>query len=165
MRIIPINNRQTNFGSYYPLTEEEIYTFLANNHDFLRFQDQDAINVLFEEKTKLQNDYSNSKSETYIINQKQLEAVVTPYQEKLNEIGNERLKLNVEIQSLELEISRLNSIKDICPTCGQKLPGVEKPSTEKQTNQLKQLELKLSDVNFSFQSINANHLLTIKDLM
>ena len=29
MRIIPINNRQTNFGSYYPLTEEEIYSRLA----------------------------------------------------------------------------------------------------------------------------------------
>lgn len=26
MRIIPINNKQTNFGSYYPLTEEEIYS-------------------------------------------------------------------------------------------------------------------------------------------
>ena len=42
---------------------------------------------------------------------------------------------------LNEEIKKIDSIKDICPTCGQKLPNVEKPSTELQEQELKTVYL------------------------
>ena len=41
-----------------------------------------------------------------------------------------------EIGSLQREINRLESIKDVCPTCGQKLQGVVKPDTTEQHKRL-----------------------------
>jgi len=38
-------------------------------------------------------------------------------------------ELNAKINSLEAEIKKLDSITDVCPTCGQKLIGVTKPDT------------------------------------
>lgn len=37
--------------------------------------------------------------------------------------------LKSDIKSLSNEIKQLESIKDVCPTCGQKLPGVIRPDT------------------------------------
>lgn len=45
-----------------------------------------------------------------------------------------------EINSLKAEIKRLESITDICPTCGQKLQGVTKPDTSTHKEKLASLE-------------------------
>lgn len=44
-----------------------------------------------------------------------------------NEFDGTISPLNIEIKQLEREIKTLSSITDVCPTCGQKLIGVEKP--------------------------------------
>lgn len=52
------------------------------------------------------------------------------YIEYLNQktnLDNEIAKLNLKINQLSSEISKAESIKEICPTCGQKLPNVFKP--------------------------------------
>lgn len=41
-----------------------------------------------------------------------------------------------EKNQLLVQIKKLESIKDICPTCGQKIPNVVKPDTTKQKEQL-----------------------------
>ena len=66
-------------------------------------------------------------------------------------------KLELEIKSLNAEISRISSIRDTCPTCGQKLQNVVKPNTDEQQqaviekksqlNVLKE-ELKIKDEKF-----------------
>lgn len=38
-------------------------------------------------------------------------------------------ELNVKLKTLQNEINRIKFIKDICPTCGQKIPNVIKPDT------------------------------------
>lgn len=38
--------------------------------------------------------------------------------------------IDSEVRLIQQEINRINSIKTVCPTCGQKLIGVEKPSTK-----------------------------------
>jgi DNA repair exonuclease SbcCD ATPase subunit len=47
----------------------------------------------------------------------------------LEPLREELTTLNVLIKSLESEIQSLKSITDICPTCGQKIPGALKPDT------------------------------------
>ena len=48
--------------------------------------------------------------------------------------------INNNIAFTKKEINRINSIKDVCPTCGQKIQGVEKPSTTNEINSLKEYE-------------------------
>lgn len=58
----------------------------------------------------------------------------------INEKREENQRLLLEIKSKEIELDKVNSISDICPTCGQKLIGVEKPDTSDLENSI--LELK-----------------------
>lgn len=54
-------------------------------------------------------------------------------------------ELKTAINSLKSEINRLASIKDICPTCGQKLPHVHKIDTSDLENQISQKQIILDE--------------------
>ena len=68
------------------------------------------------------------------------------FNEKNNQLTKEQLEVNFKISTLESEINKLKAIKDVCPTCGQKLPNVEKPSTDTQEAELKILKEHLNNV-------------------
>lgn len=57
-----------------------------------------------------------------------------------------KYKLSSEISSIEAEIKKLDSIKDICPTCGQKLPNVHKVDTTIRKEELCRLKNELNAV-------------------
>lgn len=63
----------------------------------------------------------------------------------------ERSQYSAEISRLEREISSNAAIKDICPTCGQKIPGVFKPDT---TNQEIELQKQRNLLQQSLQAYN-----------
>lgn len=48
-------------------------------------------------------------------------------------------RLNAEKNTKEREITKMENIKDVCPTCGQKLPDVHKPDTSALRTELQQL--------------------------
>ena len=52
---------------------------------------------------------------------------------------NEINSIDAKISVLKREINRLKSVKDICPTCGQKIQGIHKPDVSEQENELKNL--------------------------
>lgn len=52
---------------------------------------------------------------------------------------DERAKINGEATALNSEINRLKNVKDVCPTCGQKLPNVVKMDTTQQEQHYKEL--------------------------
>lgn len=56
----------------------------------------------------------------------------------------EKLDLELKTRELNAEILRLKSIRDICPTCGQRLIGVEKPDTTEKELELKSLQEELN---------------------
>lgn len=62
------------------------------------------------------------------------------YKERLTEAEFTASRLNAERNSKAREITRIENIKDICPTCGQKLPDVHKHDTTELRNELAQLE-------------------------
>lgn len=66
--------------------------------------------------------------------------VEAEYKERLTEAEFTASRLNAELNSKTREITRIENIKDICPTCGQKLPDVHKPDTTELRNELAQLE-------------------------
>ena len=63
--------------------------------------------------------------------------------------------LSSKIRSLKAEIKKLESITDICPTCGQKLPNVTKIDTTEKHSELDQLTAELSDVDKQVSESNA----------
>lgn len=59
---------------------------------------------------------------------------------------------NAEINSLNKEIVKLKNIKDICPTCGQKLPDVHKVDTSEMEQELEACETNLAQLQEQFES-------------
>lgn len=50
------------------------------------------------------------------------------------------------IASYKSEITKMESIRDVCPTCGQKLPDVVKPDTSVLKQQLEETELQFANI-------------------
>ena len=48
--------------------------------------------------------------------------------------------MRTEIKLLERDIDKIDSFSDVCPTCGQKLVGVEKPNADGLKEHLKELK-------------------------
>lgn len=98
-----------------------------------------------EQLSQLKKDYSDlqiQESTEKLNVEKQLTAEANP-------IYLRQVEISASIKNIKNEILRLESIKDVCPTCGQKLPNVHKPDTTKQKEELNSLNEELSAVNAS----------------
>ena len=79
------------------------------------------------------------------------------YSNKSNELTLTKAQLQNQINNLMREINRIKSIKDTCPTCGQALVGVIKPSTENEESEVNKLNEELSTVNTQILDCNNLH--------
>jgi len=77
-------------------------------------------------KNNLTNDYNITKTDI------------------INKSSTFEAELSVKINTLSNEITKLESIKDTCPTCGQKLIGVTKPDTTLKKVELQNLKQELA---------------------
>ena len=62
----------------------------------------------------------------------------------LQELQKDIFSIESEVKSVGNEINRIRNIKDVCPTCGQKIPNVIKPSTQSLEKTLEDLNIELS---------------------
>ena len=70
---------------------------------------------------------------------------------------NKKSELSSKISILSAEINRLKNIKDICPTCGQKIPNVVKPDTTSQEKELSEISSQLDSLNKNYNASNLEH--------
>lgn len=70
----------------------------------------------------------------------ELEQKKSEYSEQINELSERK-------QSLKSYIRTNENIRDVCPTCGQKLIGVEKPNVDKERQELGEVETSLFDIS------------------
>ena len=84
-------------------------------------------------ENSLVTDYNNKiTSQVLDLSNKKIEINNTDYlNTEIEEVTNKGIDLKNEVVLLDKEIQQKDSITDICPTCGQKLKGVEKPDTTK----------------------------------
>lgn len=71
--------------------------------------------------------------------------------EDTNTLENEINTLSGNISGLSAEIRKLESVKDVCPTCGQKLPNVTKIDTTDKHAELDNLTIELSKLKEELQ--------------
>ena len=69
----------------------------------------------------------------------------------------ERSQKEAEVKTLTRTIAELKATKDVCPTCGQKLPGAVKPDTTTQETALVQLNIEIEAINKKVSEINTKH--------
>ena len=85
------------------------------------------------DKVKLDNlftDLNNERSQYSTISDRksaEVNDVESKYKQEIDD-QNELISTHkLKISSIKNEINRIESIKDVCPTCGQKIPNVHKP--------------------------------------
>lgn len=86
--------------------------------------------------------------------QENLSSLDSKYLDTLNNHQNNHNELVGRINSVNREITRIKNIKDVCPTCGQKLRGVEKPDPEPYVVELTDLQKDLSVIDNLIKEIN-----------
>ncbi len=72
-------------------------------------------------------------------------------------INSDKVRLEVEINGLTKEITKLKAIKDTCPTCGQHLPNVHKPDTSMLEVSLAAKQAELNTVKENIQNCDKQH--------
>ena len=82
---------------------------------------------------------------------------LTAYNTAHNNFNSEKVRLEVEINSFNKEISKLKAIKDTCPTCGQHLPHVHKPDTSELELTLASKQAELKTIKENIQNCNKQH--------
>ena len=72
---------------------------------------------------------------------KELAEKLKPLESNLVKKTKEANEIYAEIKSLTNEIKKLDNITDTCPTCGQKIPNVNKPDTTGKKKELEALNI------------------------
>jgi DNA repair exonuclease SbcCD ATPase subunit len=84
-----------------------------------------SIEMLFSSKENL------LKERTLIVDEenKQLYDLHRDFQLRTERLNETKSKLTAELSVAKNQLNAIKNIKDVCPTCGQKLPDVHKPDT------------------------------------
>ncbi len=121
---------------------------------------QDKIKNINESIEKANNqltEINNSKAN-------EINADNTEFNGYYTEYLNRKSNITSVISTLNNRISELKNIRDVCPTCGQKIPNVVKPSTEKEEKELVENQIKLQKLNESYNNTQAAHQKTLSEI-
>ena len=105
---------------------------------------------------KIDQDLSGHNEELLILNRSHndnIAAVNTEFDPQIEELTSKLYEIRGLISSYKSEITKLESIRDVCPTCGQKLPDVVKPDTSELKQLLKDTEVQFNDVQFDLNKL------------
>ena len=125
---------------------ENKISILKNN---IKDNDENLINL--RNQLSEQNILKTSLRQTFDTTIKNIKDKYQPQIEDKTEKKNE---IEREWYSLKNEIKKLKSITDICPTCGQKMPNIEKPDTTQKEKELEVLYNKLEEIKQEISELN-----------
>lgn len=90
---------------------------------------QEELNDLVEFIKELKSNFADKQTERNIVQNRYFEEVENLEFVSCDYEKNSLLELKADISSLNSKINELENIIDVCPTCGQKLPNIEKIDT------------------------------------
>ena len=106
-----------------------------------------------ENKNKDRDSLSKKLSELILNNQLDLEKLLSDLDNTITSTQSNYNNLETEIKYTTKEIKKLESITDICPTCGQKIPGANKPDTTGLRSKLDSLNSEFTDVKLELDKL------------
>lgn len=113
-------DNQFDYDSEIEKYEKQLNFLESQQIDTYNYSQQ--LNEQLNNKIKEYQDWTTKSNENFLYEKSLLEEPLNAYTQKIN-------SLKVEIELKDKEIKRLESVVDICPTCGQRLPDVHKVDT------------------------------------
>lgn len=124
--------RKSSIGLELTNLENTSYDFLiekaSQEEAILQTRQIELNKIVIEEENKVEG-FNQKLLELNNVKQDKKEKELKPLFTKLNEEQNKLFEIRHKIDSLSQEINRLDSVKDTCPTCGQKLLNITKIDT------------------------------------
>lgn len=137
------NKLEDQLKEYDEITSEfSLYDLIDKVKQELEFSKKE-IETCTEESNRLETEIialTDSKAKVTFEESEKLQLKLKDYDATISKYTGWCSDRNSEIKVLKKEIDKLDSITDICPTCGQKIPDVNKPDTTEQKKYLKVLE-------------------------
>lgn len=127
------------------------------------YGEKDIVQSLRESYMQLFQKKSEKEKNCLLEKQKALSVVENEYEGLLDDVQLKINKLSVECGTLRNEIDRIEAITDVCPTCGQKLIGVEKPDSTGLKKELKRLKAKLEKESKLYKKLCTDRDAEMKD--
>lgn len=122
--------------------------------------DDSEYKSLTEELNNARSEYKNYDLQCTVDISKLEDIFIEPKQELKDDIT----KLMANITMLKVEIQKLESVKDVCPTCGQKLPDVHKVDTTDLHNKLTNAENERTELQNKLDELNKEQDIKVKEL-
>lgn len=142
--ISSIQNEIDNYG-----TEEAIQIDISNTQSIIE-DSKEILKQAGKDKKAISEELNELRAQyTGTVNSKQLEVDTLEKQmrESADPLKDEVNDLSVKKRTLEAEIKKIKSMKDTCPTCGQKLKGIVIPDTSAQEDELNSINATLAELN------------------
>ena len=92
----------------------------------------------------------NSSAQSYSDN---IHVLDDKYKDTLTNLMNERNEVCITLRNLKDRLNYISNIKDVCPTCGQKIVGVVKPDVEPIIAEQSKYNETLSQLNASIKDV------------
>jgi len=118
----------------------------------------DIIHALQEQRDSANQHNNSLHTQLLTLSQeydKQVADLTAKSEADINKFFDLRADISVEIKRVNAEITRINNIREVCPTCGQKLHGVIKPDTSKLQADLKNFTALYSEYDLQYNTLVA----------
>lgn len=103
---------------------------------------------------QLNTKYDELESEMY----SKLSVIKDEYNDKRSEIMAKIAVAEASSNALKKKIAEAKKVTDVCPTCGQKLPGVYVPNTESDEKELEHLVFEVSNLSIDNDRLREEYL-------
>lgn len=116
--------------------------------------DLKELEVVLKERQQALSDYRSKYQE---LRNTQIEALSQISVARTSELSDYKVnltKLESELTTAKAELKKMQSIKDICPTCGQKLPNITKPDTTELEQSIATLNESIAEVKHNIDNID-----------
>ena len=130
--------------AYYTTEVERLQLIVDAHRTFVEKLDQDLAEQN-EHLVKLNRYHSDNVA-----------SVNSEYESSIESLINKLYELRSLISSYKAEITKMESIRDVCPTCGQKLPDVVKPDTTNLRQLLEEAELNYTSVQTELDQLKTD---------
>ena len=102
------------------------------------------IQELLDSKKCTIEDLNKKYNDALISKTLQVEEINNKYCDIVNNLKTLIIELNLEIKQKKEKLFEIKNIRDICPTCGQRIPNITKPDTADIENSIANLTVKLN---------------------